>query len=437
MHNDTDLILGEKIMLIRKSKGFSLDNAAHDTKLSKSTLCRLERGTINISPEQLKRIKKFLEIEEAPLLTPELKVYKDRIWVWNDLINANRITEARDIQKDLSIIRVLSFEKELNLLYSMTYARLLIKEHKLQKAEEYLNKAEASIDEACIAARYLFHFCKGSIDCINGEYKSALTHLLKNLNLGSDDIGPDISLFSLLGSAYLGLGKPYRAIYFLEHAREKYNPDRTNSTLMYMMNTLAICYEHIGDFCKAKNLLEDTIAQAKYLKDNHLLGMALSNMSNLCQKSNAYDESIAICDQALEYLKDDKHSYAVTLYIKASALLKARKLARCKEVLQQGAAMSEGDSDLTMMFNAQRHLMTMNSTGSADYLENVAIPYFKERNGLKKFIALDICKELEAHYKKKKLKTKAFVIAAIIREIYEEVFFEDYRLSDNHMHHSH
>ena len=422
MNSDTTLPLGEKIMLVRKAKGLSLDNAVRATNISKSNLSRLERGALKYSPQQINLVKAFLEIENAPLLEPELRVYRGRIWVWNDLITADRIAEAKDMGQELAIILALPFEIELCLLYTLTHTRLLIKESNIPAAEANLDAAEASIEDAGIGARFLYHRCKGSVCCIHGDYNSGLMHLLKALELGSDDIRPDTSLFTQIGLTYLNLGKPYSAIKYLEQAASEYQGDRTNTALMYLMNTLAICYEQVGEYNKAKKLLEETIIQAKYLKDNHLLGTALANMGNLCQRLNAYRESIAFCDQALKCFKEDKPSYAMALYIKASALMKARNLSRCKEVLQQGAAMCEGNQELTMMFEAQRHLLTLNNPGSIEYLEHVIIPYFKRGTGVQKFIALDICKELETHCKKRRLKTKAYVLASIIREIYEDVF---------------
>ena len=428
MNDDAALLLGEKIMLIRKAKGLSLDNAAHATKISKSNLSRLERGTLKFNPRQLNKIKEFLEIKNAPLLEPELEIYKGRLWVWNDLIAANRMAEAQDMQQELSIILALPFEKELGLLYTMTYTRLLIKEHNIPAAEEKLNMAEGYINEACIAARFLFHRCRGSICCLHGEHKSGLMHLLKALEMGSSDIGPDISLFAQIGFAYLGLGKPYSALQYLERGKAEYQGDRTNNALIYLTNILATCYRQLGEYDKAKRLLEDTIIQAEILKDNHLLGTALANMSALYQKFKAYEQGIAFCDQALEYLKDDKQSYAITLLNKASALKNIRSLAKCKEILRQGAVLSEGSVNLAMMFEAQSHLMTMNVPSSIDYLENVAIPYFRAGTGFQKFIALNICKELELHLKKRKLKTKALAIGAIIREIYEDAFLGEVEL---------
>jgi len=438
MKSVSSLSIGEKIKHVRNAKGISQENMSHAIKSSKSYVQRLEQGQVECSPEMLAKIKKFLEIENAPLLEHELIIYKNRIWMWDDLISARRLVDAKAMRSELSSILDLPFEHDLSLLFSMTDVRLMfITEQNIPVVEEKLTAAEALLVGASNEVQYMFHRNKGFFYSIHSDYKNGLQHYLKAIDIVSDDIKPDMAIYTNIGMMYMGIGKPYHAIMYLKDALQGYGGDRTHIIRTHTSSMLAMAYMTIGEHRKAKKLFDESLVQAKNMNDGMVMGLTLSNMSVLNIKMGNYEEGVKLCDQALEYCINKNHQSTVSinndegrgnslqimlLFNKGLGLLKMKEFDKCRETLEHGLALAKDDTRSSIIFNTLEHLMTLNNNSSMGYLEEVAIPYLRTGGGLDKLLALDICKEIETHHKKKRAKTKATAIAAVARDMYEEMF---------------
>jgi len=416
------LLLGEKIRQIRNEKGISQENMARAIKSNKSFVQRVENGIVECSNEMLARIRNFLEIANAPLLEYEIDMYKDRIWVWNGLLDANRAAEAREMRNEMASILDLPFERELFLLFKMIDIRLLTKELKLSQVEEELNTVEALLDDASDEALFIYHANMGFICAVKGEYRNSIKHYLQTLNIVSDYVKPDASVLSNLGTAYLGLCKPYHCIMYLERVLNEYHIDHIHLDKPRTNAMLASAYAHVGEYSKAKELFDISLVQAKSIKHDALTGVILVNMSYLSCYIGNYEEAVALCDEGLMYAKNSDIECLI-LYRKGIGHFKLKELDKCKQVIERGRVLSKDSERFTTFFNALEHLMNLNDSKSIKYIEEVAIPFFSTSDNVDKFTALDLCRELEAYYIKKRTKTKAWAVAATIRSIYEDIFF--------------
>ncbi|MCL2362898.1 MAG: hypothetical protein FWC73_13940, partial [Defluviitaleaceae bacterium] len=93
-----------------------------------------------------------------------------------------------------------------------------------------------------------------------------------------------------------------------------------------------------------------------------------------------------------------------------------------QEMIADGRLLANGDKKFTIGFNALECLVNIDDASSVKYLEDVAIPHYKAGDGSDKVMALELCKEIEAYYKKKRVKTKASAFTTIVRDIYEDMF---------------
>ena len=438
MNNDSCLPLGEKIKHIRAIKGISQENMARAIKSNQSHVHRIEQGQVECSADMLAAIKKFLEIEKAPLLKDELSIYRHRIWVWDNLLNNNRLAEAADIQAELSSILDLPFEHDLCLLFTMIKVKRLIIERNIHGAEEAVNEVESLTDNASNEALYMFHRNKGILSSLRGDIVTGLRHYLNAHDLTGDNLNQDAAVLTAdIGAQYLRLGRPYNAMIYLERAYKESYGNNANNVRAKISNALAITYTCLGEYDKAKKIFDESIGQAKSVNDNVQIGSILSSIGLHKIKSGSYKDGIGLCDQALHYMQssdflnnvyvgnkgfsNNPHT-TIVLFNKGLGLLKMKEYAKCQEVLAQGKALAEGDKKASIMFDTLMHFTTLNENESQKYIENVAIPFFRAGDGFDKFMILDLCKDLEAHYKKKRAKTKALAIAAIARDIYEEMF---------------
>jgi len=106
---------------------------------------------------------------------------------------------------------------------------------------------------------------------------------------------------------------------------------------------------------------------------------------------------------------------------------------KCREVIEytktiwqeaeqnSRSTIARSNNAVAYMLEAVGHLMSLDNSDSVDYIQDVAIPFLRS-GGISKFDAITLCEHLEAYYTKKRAKTKAQAIAAIIRDIYKEIF---------------
>jgi len=419
-----ELTLGEKIRQVRKEKGFSQENMAYAIKTSDAFVGRIERGEAECSEEMLEAIKEFLGIVGAPLLEPEIKVYKSRLWAANEMINASRLSDARVALNDLSAIKHLPFEQDLSIIYSMIEARILFREGNAAAAEELINAAEATIDEAGVSALHMYHRNKGYLYYAQkNDYKKALNHYFLVLELESDEVKYDANVLFTIGSCYNSLFQPFKAISYYEQARREFSGDSVHKLASQIDIELATSYAHTGDLKRAEKLFEASLAHAKSINNENSIGIALMNLAFVKGPKGEYHEVIKYTDQALVYLKNDKYTCAMLLYNKALILINLKEFEQCKKVIEQGKALAQGNETCMILLESANHLITLNDSASANYIETVTIPHLISCGNSGKYAVQHYCNVLEAHYKKKRATKKAMAIAVISRDIYREMIF--------------
>jgi len=433
------LPLGEKIRQIRMAKGLSQQNLAHAIKKSDNYISNLETGQREITPELLAGIRKFLEIESAPLLDNEQVIYRRNLDVLDDLLNANRLEDAKAKLKELSTVANLPYEHELLFAYMMMEARLLIKESKIDECDAKLDQAELIINKVTSnKLLYQYHRNRGLICDFRNKTKEALGYHLQALHLLGDE-KPNLHLLSNIGAAYLNLGKCHHAIRYLERSLAEYSGDKTNPLIPFAQNILAICYMHTGSYDYAKKLFDESILYMRSVGSSPILAEILAHKGLFCHATKSYEEAITYFDEAMGYLDgvintmqesnpqyiSFTHLYVKIAARKAMSLIKLGNITQSNELINAARPRANGDELLSALLDTASHQANLLDPASAAYLEEVAIPYFRSSAANNIFTALEICMELKAFYKRKKSKIKMLSMSDIICEIYEEMFLDD------------
>jgi len=428
MKNTTALSFGEKIKQIRIAKGLKQEELAKAINAGRTFVSRLESGQAEYDDHMLTAIREFYGIEHAPLFDHELEDYRNRLWIWHDLVDTNRLSEAKDMQTKLSPILGLPYEHDLNLVYMMIDAKVLLKEGSFVEGEERLNTVKEHLDSACVEALHLYHRNMGFLCLVRRDSRASLKHFLKSIKYVTDNLKPDAGIFINLGMIYHNLGKPWQAILHLEHIKASQNFDRSYRYESAINFVLATCYMHIGKNGKSEELFNNALMQAKRINNESDTGTALNNLASLYRRKGDYKASLKACDQALIFLKNDPYRYANALLTKASCLLSMKDFAKCEEVITLGMDLVKDDKKLTISFETLRYLTALDDSRSIEYLETFAIPHFRTiaaDDGGGMYEALDICNTLEAHYRKKRRQKNAQAIAAIARDILLEMHHGD------------
>ena len=428
MSSSTFLSLGEKLKQVRRAKGLSQDNVAYAVNNHTSIISRIENGHIDPPPpELLDAIRKFLDIQSAPLLPDEMKIYSSRIQRWSTLLDSNRIDDAKAMQPELAHILSLPFEHDMILKYKMQETRLYFKQDNFTAAEENIRQAEPMLPYASIEALIMYYSNKGFLSLSKFDYKDSFSNYHKALDFFGDK-PPSTNILGILAHLCILTGKYHHGIRYIQHARVLYEGDRANPMGYYMNEFLALCYLGIGETKKAEALFDISYKQAMLTGDVINQGVTLLNMADISRRRGDYEKSHEQLSKALE-LYDINISevilYDKTMYVQivfTKAILEVKMNMDNTDTIAKGRALAEGNETHTIMLDAAYHLSNLGNADSEKYLEDIAIPHLMQCETQEKNLRLLICKELETHYKRKKSKTKAAYMAAIIRDIYEEMF---------------
>ena len=432
MIHASTLPMGEKIKQIRKAKGLSQENLAKALGCSVAAVSRMESGEVACSDEMLVKIRTYMGLENAPLLDYERGAFESKLLAWNEMLNENRVDEAKASEGHLSAIMALPFEHDLALLYSMLSVRLILKEGNSSVALKKMEAAELLIDGASTEVRHLFYRNKGYMASLGGEVKRGAGYFLQALDIGFGKLKADPALFYLVGSTFLYQGKVMRAITYFEQADKMYNRSFTNHSASVVKSVLVGCYLLINELELAEKLASEALSQTQLL--DHTSGYAFA----LLQTAAVY-QSGGDSEKALEYIErgltaaaegkliptDYTEAVFIGLYQKAGILLKRKNFDDLEKVLEQWEALANdanGFEAYSIMLKTFRHFVNLNNSTSVDYIENTAIPSLMMMKSLRAMeLARWICDELEAYYRKKKSDKKANAIAAKSRDIYKSL----------------
>jgi len=413
--------LGEKIRQLRAAKGLSQENLAFATGKSKAHISRLERGDAEIDNKILVAIKKFLEIENAPLFEHELEIYRERIWNWDELLHNKRMDEAKTMKEELSIILDLPYERELLMLYKMIEARMLSIEYDNPAVEERLNYVEGFLDEASNDVLYLYHRVKGALEFDRDNNKAFLKHCLLALDYNNNELRPDVMLVLNIGVAYARTGRLLNAIRYFERFMREYRGDRTHMALLHVEKNLATSFMILGEFNEAKKLFETALVKARNLNNDIWIGGALISMGQIHHRTGNYKTAIELYDDSLEYFHESKMHHVSALVLKAECLIALNDYRASEDILDQAKALAGDNEELILSVEATGHMMTLYNKQSTDYLESVALPYYIKGGLLHLDTAIRLCDKLEAQYRKRGANKKAEAIVAISRDIYKGI----------------
>jgi len=418
------LPLGEKLRLIRKDRGLSLENIAHGTGCSVATLSRLERGEADVDNDVLTAIRKTLDVENAPLLEEECTFFESRLWLWNDLLASDRLQEAKEIQQEMSSVLQLPYIQNISLLYSLTEARMIYYDSgNIQLMQEKMEAVDTHYSEMKGEARCLFYYNKASLSNSHNNFKEAINHYTTALECIGDNLKSLAPILLVnLGACYGRISRPFHAVLYFERASQACFGDLTSNLKPTINIQLSVGYRAIGELKKAKQHTTEALAHAKRVKYSVGIGVCYCNYAEIGVASGNYEEALGFCDQSLEQLKDEERQYDLylnALYLKACILLELRRFTELSQLAKQGVELSKDFKTYALLFESVAHLATLKNSESEDFIESVTIPSLIKKNNTRAILFYS--NKLEEHFRKKRSNKRAMNLVEISRDIYRSM----------------
>jgi len=335
---------------------------------------------------------------------------------------------------EMADILELPFEKNLSFIYLMMEFILCTKEYNDPAALKIMEKSESLLDaigdEASPEALHLYHRNKGFITTINFMYEEGETHYLEALKYKGTKLQISPAIYLNTAKLYSDIGKLYYALLYCVKAKEILSYDSTNHISMDLAWFYATLLHKIGHISEAISEYNNAIARAKKINNTQsfkALVQAYYGLSVCYNSRGDYKQGITYSEKVVENAAKvgDPRTKAQGLFQKAYCYMKLKQHEQCDRLIEEGLAIVQEDELFVMLFKSLSCINNMKDSRSIDYLENVALPYFK---GLSLYeTSLLICNELEAHYKKNRSKIKALSMAAIARDIYQKILYPEWQ----------
>jgi len=415
-----NLSLGEKIKAIRKARDITQETLAFKINYSRTALGDIERGTDQCDMSTLIVIKQILGIQGMPLFEDERKGFVDRLYLWNDMISEHNFELAKQIQKELSPIVHLPFEKELNDLYSLFSSRLLLVDDKFELATNILTKLAHTLDKANNDIMFWFYYNNGTLAYCNKQYQKALDFYTKAFKIMKGGFEENKTLHYYIANCLSALGYFTNVVMFIDNYCN-FNATEKKTDLDYMVdNLLAINLIKWGYVKRANKILSKSYIKAEADKNIHMIGHILHNMGYLYYSAKNWDTALIYYDKVFDYCTKENLLYLQNLYQKTRCLVEINAYAKYPPLIAEGKELSKENEIFSVMFESLKHLTTLNEENSLNYIENEAIPYLSNKSV--NDIVLDYCELLRDHYQKNNSLIKSLKMAEMCGAYYKNAY---------------
>jgi len=407
----------EKFREIRIARGILQVDLAKTIGRCEHTVIRTEKGERKFTNKELEDGRKFLGVENFPLLEDELTRFRGQLYVFRERIKEEIFDTAHKMQSGLAVIDEFPFEPELILLYKTINARLLLKERNIDKAKEQLAYAEPFLAEVSNEVKYHYYYGMGSLNMYTKNHEDALRFYMLALNTESQK---ELSLFLNLAICYARFGMYFLAVASLERIYPSSEHYITSSLRIIIDTSLALNYTRLGHHKKALELYLDAQVRAEFLESKTRLRQILHNLGCLYYKMGKHEEAIKNLDKASLCYKEESDEYLENLYFRILCLV-ATSSSQCNSEIDHAIKLAKDNEHYLLLFGSLSHLVKPMEKKDAVYIEDEIIPYLSDRYYyFKVMIYYEILLKFYA-----KNKTKASSLKASMYNIQTKMMRED------------
>ena len=431
---------GSRLRFLRESKNISQYVLAKRLGVNINEIKHMERNMTFCCNNKFFAIKRILDADFLPLLDSEFPAFRERLYIWRDLIRNRKIDEAKELQRKIADVVVLDVEIWLIWLYRMFEITLCIVQGDFDEATKKLDAIEVSMLDA--ESRYYYYRNKAAIKFYNEEFEDALTFFNQALEIGKSEehiLEDDESIYFNIASCYHSLHLPNHAIRFLDDSGKTNSSDRTSSYSWQIDCTLAVNYIRTNQLPEAEELLKKCLTHAEALGDRLLTAIALHNYGFLHQASKYWLLAIHYYSRSSEFFVQGSAFHLENLYQQCRCQMEVGKFIESTQLLESAKAylVLEDNPHLPenklpyydLLFKTLYSLMLIINKDTdldevyraAEYIEATAIVFLCDINEYT--CVLDYCEVLDGLYTKAEKYEKVVAIKTIAMDLYKKMLY--------------
>ncbi|GHV42752.1 hypothetical protein FACS189490_12390 [Clostridia bacterium] len=393
-------MIGTKIREIREAKGISQYAVARILKISPATMSRIENNFKIPDADLLKRIRSVLGVSLLPLTDEEIADFPNEVLKLNSFVKTNSINEAD--AKCLEIGNALEFfdDNESAVFYEIFKARLFRQKGDFKEAKRILDSLSEQEYSFTSKQRYHYYCTYGAYHMGLAQYISALKCFIKVENADEALNTSDESTYYNMAVCFNAIDFVGKASVYFALAERKSNAQRSLEFDFNFNLSLALLYNKVGEFVRAKDLFFVCLDFVKRNADIVKTGIVFHNLACVYSNLNDYKNTIEYFTKAEQCFKPDSGYFLVNLLYKSYFLLSLGRKHEVTELVNTGMKVAGDDSDIFVLFKSVKCSLNLKDFESIDYIENTTIPHLLEHGSFLK--AIEYCDLLGSYYQKKK-----------------------------------
>ncbi|MCY7589492.1 tetratricopeptide repeat protein [Bacillus safensis] len=221
-------------------------------------------------------------------------------------------------------------------------------EQKVNKAE-YLRAVEGQGKKMTGILEYYFNFFRGMYEFSQGDYIKAITfyrYAEKKLDKVIDEL-ERAEFYYKMAEIFYHMKQTHMSMYYIMLAHDAYRADaRYIKREIHCHFVISGNYDDLQSYEKSLPHLKDALSKAKDIKDKFMISTCLLNMGNCYQRSQKYDEALAVLTDSLPYLTSIKHDHLKIAYYQCALVyFKTGLYETAVEFLNKGFDFIRGNKD--------------------------------------------------------------------------------------------
>lgn len=443
--NDVSLS-GNRLRLLRESRKTTQQELALLLSISTDEVEQMECGVTICDTNRLAAIKTALDAEFLPLIDEEYPTFKERLYLWRDLIRNRQLDNAVELHGKISGIVDLDVDLELIALYRMFEITLHIVQGKIKEVEKTLDEIDMALINVNAEIRYYYNRNAGTLNFVIEDFDKALRYYLKALKIGKTKkqlLMGDDSIYFNIALCYSHLHLPHHALEFLREFNKVNTSDRTNRYSWHLDNAYASNCIRINRMHDAEGLLKKCLSRGEASNDKTLIAVSLHNYGSMYYMEKNFFLAFYYYEQAYNQHKLNPSLQLDSYYCMIRCSMEIGKYRETNYLLDDSDDLLNKEKNpllnddtiqvYTMLFQALRYLKAILQRRTeaysdrsldqiVDYMEETVIPYLLSTHRYTH--ALDYCNVLTRYFRKALNHKKALAIQDIAVKIYRKMLYD-------------
>ncbi|RXJ01639.1 helix-turn-helix domain-containing protein [Anaerobacillus alkaliphilus] len=411
----TTIEYGKIIALNRLKQGMTQDELARGI-CSITYLSKLENGKLDQpNLETIDLLLGRLNITISAL-SDQQKVIKDKIGSIYDAINEKNLKLADREWLKLKESITNNEDPSLYVYYLLISYRYFLGKDDLGSAKNIRKEILLLSKTLTNAQLFYFHYFNGIYHCLDQKFLDGIESFREALTLQDTLPFEDHFLLYHTALAYSNIHNPALALQFALDVLHIFEKQLNYMRVVDCHIIIGINYTRVKQFERALEHYHNVLKVVSQLNQLDLIAMVYHNIGFLYSEKKESKQAINYYLKSIELKEENTPVYLNTVYFLAKELIKEKAFEQARNWISRSLALVKSPSSYSIKLKILEFSISKNSDEHKVYLEEEAIPYYKEKNDINNlYSCYELLGDLYSQEFKYKASSKYYKLALTVK----------------------